>query len=93
MELESRGGSIGRKGGGVFQGQYQDVLRSVGAWLDARGCTLINLGESGDQLVIEVRTGQPGGDVGLEVLRLDRTALDRLTHAGRNDRNRFAATG
>ncbi len=77
----------------VFQGQYQDVLRSLGAWLDARGYVLVQLSESGTSLVIEVETSAAGDDPGREVLRLDLDALIRLTDAGRNDRNRFAAMG
>jgi hypothetical protein len=74
----------------VFQGQYQDVLRSVGAWLDARGYTLTLISESGNSLVIEVETGAAGDDPEREVLRLDLDSLNRLAHAARNDRNRFA---
>lgn len=77
----------------MFQGQYQDVLRSVGAWLDARGYALSGISESGDYLVIEVQTGPAGDNREREVLRLDLDALGRLAHAGRNDRNRFAVAG
>ena len=79
--------------GHVFQGQYQEILRSVGAWLDARSYSLARISESGDGLLIEVRTGVSGDDPGREVLRLDVEALNRLAHAARSDRDRFAATG
>ena len=77
----------------VFLGQYQEILRSVGAWLDARGYTLTLISESGDSLVIEVETGAAGDDPEREVLRLDLDSLNRLAHAARNDRNRFATVG
>ncbi len=83
----------GGEGGRVFRGQYQDVLRSVGAWLDARGYNLSRISESGDSLVIEVQTGQAGEEQEREVLRLDLESLERLSHAARNDRNRFTAIG
>ena len=76
-----------------FNGRYQDVLRSVGAWLDARSYRLTRLSESDGCLVIEVETGVPGDDLSREVLRLDSEALERLTSAARNDRNRFLQTG
>jgi len=83
----------GNEGGPVFQGQYQEILRSVGAWLDARSYNLARISESGNSLVIEVKTDSPGDDPNREVLRLDAEALSRLAHAARNDRNRFAPTG
>ena len=81
----------GDNGGYVFQGQYQEILRSVGAWLDARNYNLSRISESGDSLVIEVQTGAVGDDLNREVLRLDIEALNRLASASRNDRDRFAA--
>ena len=75
----------------VFQGQYQEVLRSVGAWLDARGYNLSRISASGDSFVIEVQSGTPGDDPVHEVLRLDVEALSRLADAARNDRNRFSS--
>ena len=87
----SNSGEPGVENGGVFQGQYQDVLRSLGAWLDARGYALVQLSESGSSFQIEVETGVARGDPEREVLRLDRDALNRLTDASRNDRNRFAS--
>jgi len=81
------------EGRGMFQGQYQEILRSVGAWLDARSYNLARISEAGDSLVIEVQAGVPGDDLSREVLRLDMDALNRLAHAARNDRDRFAATG
>jgi hypothetical protein len=89
----TNGGKPGDEDGRVFQGQYQDVLRSLGAWLDARGYGLVQLSESAGSLEVEVETGAAGDDPGREVLRLDRDALNRLANAGRNDRNRFAAIG
>ena len=62
----------------MFQGQYQEFLRSVGAWLDARGYSLTLISESGNSLVIEVQTGASGDDPEREVLRLDIEALNRL---------------
>lgn len=76
-----------------FHGRYQDLLRSVGAWLDARSYRLARLSESGESLVIEVETGVVGDDQVREVLRLDVDALDRLAIAARNDRNRFLQAG
>ena len=76
-----------------FNGRYQDLLRSVGAWLDARGYQLARLSESGPSLVIEVEAGVQGDDHSREVLRLDLDALDRLALAARNDRNRFLQAG
>jgi|SRR4051794_8482345 hypothetical protein len=76
-----------------FHGRYQDILRSVGAWLDARGFQLTKLSESGGALVIEVETGVTGDDLSREVIRLDPESLERLTSAARNDRDRFAAFG
>jgi hypothetical protein len=81
----------GDEGGFVFQGQYQEILRSVGAWLDARCYNLARISEAGDSLVIEVQTGAAGDDLNREVLRLDIEALNRLANAARNDRDRFAA--
>jgi hypothetical protein len=76
-----------------FHGKYQDILRSVGAWLDARGFRLTKLSESGGSLVIEVEIGVMGDDLSREVIRLDPESLERLMVAARNDRDRFAAFG
>jgi hypothetical protein len=76
-----------------FNGRYQDILRSVGAWLDARSYRLARLSEADGCLVIEVETGVPGDDLSREVLRLDGEALERLTLAARTDRNRFLQAG
>ena len=89
----SGGSMASNEGGRVFQGRYQEILRSVGAWLDARSYNLARISESGNSLVIEVQTGAPGDDLDREVLRLDLEALNRLAHAARNDRDRFAPTG
>ena len=83
----------GDEGRFVFQGQYQEILRSVGAWLDARSYNLARISESGNSLVIEVQTGAAGDELNREVLRLDIKALNRLATAARNDRDRFATTG
>ena len=83
----------GEEGGFVFQGQYQEILRSVGAWLDARSYNLASISEAGNSLVIEVQTGVPGNDQNREVLRLDIDALNRLATASRNDRDRFSPAG
>ena len=88
------GGPLGSdEGGSVFQGQYQEILRSVGAWLDARSYNLARISEGGDSLVIEVQTGVSGDDQNREVLRLDIDALNRLANASRNDRDRFGPAG
>jgi hypothetical protein len=88
------GGPLGGdEGEFVFQGQYQEILRSVGAWLDARSYNLARISEYGNSLVIEVQTGVAGDDLNREVLRLDIEALNRLATASRNDRDRFATTG
>jgi hypothetical protein len=76
-----------------FHGQYQDILRSVGAWLDARGYRLTKLSESDGSFLIEVEVGVQGDDLSREILRLDHEALQRLTGAARNDRNRFQQAG
>ncbi len=76
-----------------FNGQYQDLLRAVGAWLDARGYRLTRLSESDGSFLIEVEIGVAGDDLSREVLRLDHEALNRLTSAARNDRNRFLQAG
>ena len=70
-------------------GCYQDMLRSVGAWLDARGYRLAHLSASGSNLVIEAEAGAPGDDISREVFRLDYDALARLMQAARADRDRF----
>ena len=76
-----------------FHGRYQDILRSVGAWLDARGFRLTRLSESDGSLVVEVEIGVRGDDLSREVLRLDAESIERLTSAARDDRDRFAAFG
>jgi hypothetical protein len=76
-----------------FQGNYQDVLRSVGAWLDARGFQLTRIVESGGAIMVEVETGLPGDDLSREVIRLDADSIKKLTSAARNDRNRFTPIG
>lgn len=76
-----------------FTGDYQEILRSVGAWLDARGFRLTKLAEVDGSLVVEVEIGVRGDDLSREVIRLDRESLNRLTTAARNDRDRFAAFG
>lgn len=73
----------------ALSGRHQDMLRSVGAWLDARGYRLSRLSASGETLMVEVETGQPGDDLGREVFRLDYESLDRLTQAALADRDRF----
>ena len=70
-------------------GCYQDLLRSVGAWLDARGFRLVRLSASGSSLVIEAEAGEHGDDLSREVIRLDNDALARLMQAARADRDRF----
>jgi hypothetical protein len=76
-----------------FQGNYQDVLRSIGAWIDARGFQLSRIMESSGNLIIEVETGVPGDDLNREVIRLNADSVEKLTVAARNDRNRFSALG
>jgi hypothetical protein len=76
-----------------FQGNYQDVLRSIGAWLDARGFQLTRIVESSGSIMVEVETGVPGDDLSREVIRLDADSIEKLTTAARNDRNRFASVG
>jgi hypothetical protein len=51
------------------------------------------LSESDGSILIEVETGVPGDDLSREIIRLDKDALDRLTNAARNDRNRFLQAG
>jgi hypothetical protein len=70
-------------------GCYQDMLRSVGAWLDARGYRLANLSTSGTSVVVEAEVGELGDDITREVIRLDFEALARLMQAARADRDRF----
>ena len=76
-----------------FQGNYQDVLRSIGAWIDARGFQLSRIVESNGSLIIEVETGVPGDDQNREVIRLNADSIEKLTAAARNDRNRFSTVG
>lgn len=74
-------------------GNYQEMLRSLGAWLDARGYRLIRLSAAGNGLVVEVETGQAGDDLSREIFRLEFQALERLMHAARSDRDRFDRVG
>ena len=76
-----------------FTGNYQDVLRSIGAWIDARGFQLTRIVETNGSLVIEVETGVAGDDQTREVIRLNADSVEKLTLAARNDRNRFTAFG
>jgi hypothetical protein len=76
-----------------FHGRYQDILRAIGAWLDARSYRLTRLSESDGCFVIEVETGVAGDDLSREILRLDMDAINRLTSAARNDRDRFLQAG
>jgi hypothetical protein len=73
----------------AFVGQYQEMLRAVGAWLDARGFRLTGMSGSGDALLIEVETGPPGDGSHREAFRLDYSAIERLVRAAQLDRNRF----
>ena len=70
-----------------YLGRHQEMMRAVGAWLDARGFRLVGLTETGDGLSIEVETG---GDRVREAFRLDYPALERLMDAARADRDRFS---
>jgi hypothetical protein len=63
----------------------QDTLRSVGAWLDIRGYTLVAVRRDGDALIVEATLPHEEAP---EVLRFDREALARLSFAARSDRNR-----
>jgi hypothetical protein len=73
----------------AFIGQYQDMLRAVGAWVDARGFRLTGISGSGDALLVEVETSAPGDDTHREAFRLDYVAIERLVRAAQLDRNRF----
>jgi hypothetical protein len=77
----------------AFLGRYQDMLRSLGAWVDARGYRLVRLSSSDQAWVVEVEVGQPGDDLSREVFRLDDDALERLLQAARTDRDRFQRAG
>jgi hypothetical protein len=70
-------------------GCYQDMLRSVGAWLDARSFRLVRMCASGTSLVIEAEAGEQADDLSREVIHLDNDALARLMEAARADRDRF----
>jgi hypothetical protein len=70
-------------------GCYQDMLRSVGAWLDARGYRLSHLYASRSNMVIEAEVGEAGDDLSREVIRLEYDELVRLMQAARADRDRF----
>jgi hypothetical protein len=72
-----------------FSGRYQDMLRAVGGWLDARGYRLVGLSGTGDSLVVEVEAGPPGTDICREAFRLDFGSLERLAVAAQADRDRF----
>ena len=73
----------------AFIGQYQDMLRAVGAWVDARGFRLTGISGSGDALLIQVEAGPPGDSAHREAFRLDYDAIERLVRAAQLDRNRF----
>jgi hypothetical protein len=66
---------------------YQEILRSVGAWLDMRGYQEIRITEKTDGLVIE---GTPADGFGVEPERLllDNEHIQRFCDASRQ--NRFA---
>lgn len=81
--------SLGSSMSASLVGCYQDMLRSVGAWLDARGFRLVRLSATGSSLVIEAEAGEQGDDLSREVIRLDNEALARLMQAARADRDRF----
>jgi hypothetical protein len=72
-----------------FSGRYQDMLRAVGGWLDARGYRLVGLSGTGDSLVVQVEAGPPGTDICREAFRLDFGSLERLATAAQADRDRF----
>jgi hypothetical protein len=72
-----------------FSGRYQDMLRAVGGWLDARGYRLVGLSGTGDSLVVEVEAGPPGPEICREAFRLDFGSLERLAIAAQSDRDRF----
>ena len=72
-----------------FAGRQQEMLRAVGAWLDARSYRLARLSSAGNGLMVEVETGQPDDDLSREVFRLEIDALERLMQAARADRDRF----
>lgn len=74
-------------------GNYQEMLRSLGAWLDARGLRLIRLSAAENGLIVEVETGQFGDDLSREIFRLEFDALQRLMVAARSDRDRFDRVG
>ena len=73
----------------AFVGRYQEMLRAVGAWLDAQGFRLTGISGSGECLLIEVETGPPGDAVQREAFRLDYDAIERLVYAAQRDRDRF----
>ena len=72
-----------------FAGRQQDMLRAIGAWLDARSYRLARLSSAGSGLIVEVETGRPDDDHSREVFRLEIDALERLVQAARADRDRF----
>jgi hypothetical protein len=74
-------------------GNYQEMLRSLGAWLDARGYRLIRVSAAENGLIVEVETGQAGDDLSREIFRLEFDALQRLVLAARSDRDRFDRVG
>lgn len=74
-------------------GTYQETLRALGAWLDARGYRLIRVSSAENGLTVEVEIGQAGDDLSREIFRLEFDALERLTMAARSDRNRFLRVG
>ena len=74
-------------------GRYQEMLRALGAWLDARGYCLTRMSANESSLIVEVETGQAGDDLSTEIFRLEFEALERLMSAARSDRDRFLRAG
>lgn len=66
--------------------RYQDELRAIGAWLDARGYREIRVIERPNGLLVQ---GRPGGDdptVPFETMIFDEARLRHLLTAARRDR-------
>jgi hypothetical protein len=67
---------------------YQEVLRSVGAWLDMRGYQDIRITEGPEGLIIEGLPAEDSFDGEHERLLLDNELIQRFCEASRQ--NRFA---
>jgi hypothetical protein len=67
----------------VLPGGYQETLRVIGAWLDARGVSQVRIEERSGALTIEAMAGATPRR---ETVRLDHERIERLRAAALADR-------